>query len=190
MLFHLAVANSKACSNIISTQLPSSHTPLYLRITKIVKQLALIEPTNGNLEVLKGEKLLLACPNKNNFIKETTKQIASTECDLSFHKKVKGITCSQSVRAHVVDTPRDCSVGGRDGKVHEIGFNIEYDGQKKRFLKLYKVCYDFETASALYAHHQINGKAIGGAFLEELSTISIFHVFFPSSFSNFYSSYF
>lgn len=189
MSIHLGVKSLDTCSNVIKDQLPTTETPLYLRAS-YNGQLSLIEPTSGSLEVELGEKLIISCPgdknakaDKNTKADKTTKaaknskskkntnveiivKTSSIACDLQFHKTVKSTTCTKSVKADVQKTTSACFAGGRYGKIHEVGYKVPFAG-RDQFVQLFEVCYSYETGSALYAHHQINGNAIGGGFFEK-----------------------
>lgn len=68
-------------------------------------------------------------------------------------------------------TSKACQLNNRRGLIYQAGFAVE-----RKFVGLYEMCYDSQSASALYSHHQINGKAIKcklSDFFESSSSLAV-----------------
>jgi hypothetical protein len=77
--------------------------------------------------------------------------------DSSSNKKnyqLKNINCTKEINGDLRVTRDKCS--NNDGVVIDIGFKLN----QQEFVTLFNVCYNNKTASAIYATHYINGKAI------------------------------
>lgn len=117
----------------------------------------LYEPTSENLEVNQGDRLVLFCPGMKNTVIDSNSDMESIACSRSFKNTLEQTSCNKQVTGNLQTTSTMCSMNGRTGHIHQIGYKVG-----KEFIQLFEVCYDYDRATALYSHHHINGKAIKG----------------------------
>jgi hypothetical protein len=68
--------------------------------------------------------------------------------------RLHNLNCTREIVGDLRVTRDKCS--NNDGNVVDIGFKLNH----QEFVTLFNVCYNNKTASAIYATHRINGKAI------------------------------
>lgn len=113
------------------------------------------EPTNSKIEIPSGDKLILFCPGNRNKLSNSDENLNEIPCANNFRSKLHELNCTKQVTGDLQTTSESCQLGQRQGLVYKAGFAVE-----RKFAELFDICYDSQTASALYTHHQINGKAI------------------------------
>lgn len=116
----------------MNRDLPSQNQPIMLK--KMGKDYTLLIPSvkrrQGIIELNKGEELVLACPGKNNYLKEVKKEAVQTNCvsdtklsangsNAVFDTKSAG--CAQPVQAVVKNSTERCA---QVGKIYQIGFEV------------------------------------------------------------------
>lgn len=89
-----------------------------------------VKRRQGIIELNKGEELVLACPGKKNFLKETKKETIQTNCVSDTKLSVTGsnsvfttktASCAQPVEAVVKNSTERCA---QVGKIYQIGFEV------------------------------------------------------------------
>lgn len=124
-------------------------------IEKSNGRLELYEPTDGNIEISSNNKLVLFCPGRRNTLIQSNENSNELSCNSNFRSKLQRSNCTKQVTGDLQTTTKTCQLNSRRGHIYRAGFQIE-----QKFVELYEMCYDAQSASALYSHHQINGKAI------------------------------
>lgn len=150
---HNQITERNSCSIQISKKLPENE-PVYL-IQKSNGHLKLYEPSNSNIEIESTDKLILFCPGRRNTLINSNDNSNELSCGNSFQSKLHQSNCTKQVTGDLQTTSKSCQLNNRHGLIYKAGFAVE-----RTFVELYEMCYDSQTASALYTHHQINGKAI------------------------------
>lgn len=148
------------CSININTDLPHREPVYVLRHAHGQQQL--LEPTNGHLNVASNEQLLLFCSGSRNKLIHSSSNSEIVACDSKFRRTLETTNCTKPVSPKLHNTGATCTLNNRQGLVYRVGFEVGDD-----HLQVYELCYDYENASALYAHHRLNGKAIGGEGFQE-----------------------
>lgn len=119
------------------------------------RQMELYEPEGDSIEIKSPDKLILFCPGNGNKIFDSNDNANELLCARNFQNKLHESNCTKQVTGDLQTTSRNCALGNRRGLIYRSGFAIE-----NSFVESFEMCYDSQTASALYSHHQINGKAI------------------------------
>lgn len=153
-LFFFLVSDS-SCSIKINSDIPHRE-PVYVLQKPNGKQ-ELLEPTSGRLEIASDEQLLLFCSGSRNKLINSGSNSEVIGCDSKFRRTLQTTNCTKPVSPTLHNTEASCTLNNRHGLVYRVGFEVGED-----FLQVYELCYDYESASALYAHHRLNGKAIDG----------------------------
>lgn len=141
------------CSVEISKQIPKNE-PVYL-IEKNNGELELFEPTGRNIEIKTSDKLVLFCPGRRNSLTRTKVNSNELTCASNFRSKLHQSNCTKQVTGDLQTTTKTCQLNNQHGLIYRSGFMVQ-----QKFIKLFEICYDSQSASPLYTHHQINGKAI------------------------------
>uniref|UniRef100_A0A182RXG3 DNA/RNA non-specific endonuclease domain-containing protein n=1 Tax=Anopheles funestus TaxID=62324 RepID=A0A182RXG3_ANOFN len=121
-------------------------------------------PTNGQLSWSIGESNFVACP-KNNVVNTLldkaliTCVAGSTFLLNGFPVNISSIVCSKAVTGDHQSTNEGC---GNGGTIRNIGFDVSGIG----FVNHFTVCYNGQTASAIYTKHTINGDSISSSIVE------------------------
>ncbi|KAK9885058.1 hypothetical protein WA026_009281 [Henosepilachna vigintioctopunctata] len=125
------------------------------------KELQLKLPLRGNIELSRGEKILLSCPNSGNSLELAHSVSADATCVndetitvLNQDQEYEGVLCSNSLRGTALTTEEIC--GNGTGHIIKLGFPTE----NNQFLTLIRVCYDAKNGNALYSTHILYGKEI------------------------------
>lgn len=129
-------------------------------------QLELYEPTNDKIEISSTDKLILFCPGNRNKLSTSNENLNELPCARNFRSKLHETNCTKQVTGNLQTTTESCQLNQRQGLVYKAGFAVN-----RHFVALYEMCYDSQTASALYTHHQINGKAIRCKYFSWNTTI-------------------
>lgn len=124
-------------------------------IEKSNGQLRLYEPTGNNIEIASNDKLILFCPGKRNTLIHSKDSSNELPCSNNFRSKLHQSNCTKQVTGDLETTTKTCQLNNRRGLIYKAGFAVE-----QKFVELFEICYDTQSASAIYSHHQINGKAI------------------------------
>lgn len=149
-----SIAKRNVCSiNEIKKQLPRNE-PVYI-VEKLNGQVELYEPSGDSIEIESSEKLILLCPGSKNTIYDSKENVNELSCAKNFRSKLHQSNCTKQVTGDLQTTTRNCNLGNRQGLIYRAGFSIE-----KKFVESFEICYDSDSASALYTHHKLNGKAI------------------------------
>lgn len=141
--------------------------------------LKLYEPTSNNIEISSDEKLILFCPGRRNTLVRSKENSNELPCANNFRTKLHQSNCTKQVSGDLNTTTKLCQLNHRRGLIYRAGFDVD-----QKFVELFEICYDTLTASAIYTHHQINGKAIRRKSISAL-LLSINLVFFLVFFSLF-----
>lgn len=149
----LSIIERDSCRIEISKQIPKNE-PVYL-IERSNGHLSLYEPTNANIEISSNDRLVLFCPGRRNTLIDSQENSNELSCASNFRSKLHQTNCTKQVTGDLQTTTKACQLNDRRGLVYKAGFNVE-----RKFVELFEMCYDAQTASALYTHHQINGKSI------------------------------
>lgn len=147
------VCSDGSCSLKLSKQIPRNE-PVYL-LQKSKNRLELLDPDGEISDIGTDDKLILFCPGKRNTLINSNVDIADVPCTGRFHNQLHKMNCTKQVTGDLRMTTRPCRLNARKGIIYEAGFFVD-----DIFLKLYEMCYESATASALYTHHQLNGRAI------------------------------
>lgn len=143
--------------------------------------MTLYEPTGNSIEISSNDKLILFCPGKRNTLIHSSESSNELSCTNNFRSKLHQSNCTKQVTGNLETTTKTCQLNNRRGFIYNAGFAV---GQK--FVKLYEMCYDSSSASAIYSHHQINGKAINRKWiLISVQTDFFSHIFFSCIFFKF-----
>lgn len=142
-----------SCHIEISKQIPKNE-PVYL-IERSNGRLELYEPINANIEISSPNKLVLFCPGRRNTLIHSKENSGELACTSNFRSKLRQSNCTKQVTGNLQTTTKPCQLNDRRGLIYRAGFDVE-----QKFVALFEICYDAESASALYSHHQLNGKAI------------------------------
>lgn len=140
-----------SCSLKLSKQLPRNE-PVYL-VHNSNNRFELFDPSGETSEIDDG--LTLFCPGKGNTLIESSINMVGVSCTSRFRSELHRMNCTKKVTADLQTTTQQCHLNRRNGMISEVGFFVD-----SNFVKLFEICYDGAMASALYAHHQINGRAI------------------------------
>lgn len=140
-----------SCSMKLSKQIPRNE-PVYL-VQKSKNHLELFDPSGETSEI--DDKLMLFCPGNRNTLAKTNVNLVDVPCTSSFSAELHRTNCTKQVTGDLRTTTHQCHLNRRNGLIYEAGFFVD-----SNFVKLYDICYDSAKASALYTHHQINGRAI------------------------------
>lgn len=145
--------DKESCSINIRKQIPHNE-PVYI-VEKSNRQMELYEPMGDSIEIKSPDILILFCPGNGNKIFDSNDSASELPCARNFQNKLHESNCTKQVTGDLQTTSRNCALGNRRGLIYRSGFAIE-----NSFVESFEICYDAQTASALYAHHQIHGKAI------------------------------
>lgn len=143
----------QSCSIEIAQQIPKNE-PVYL-IEKSNGHLELYEPMNSKIEISSADKLILFCPGNRNRLSTSNENLNEIPCANNFRSKLHESNCTRQVSGDLQTTSESCQLNQRQGLIYKAGFAVN-----RKFVKLFEMCYDAQTASILYTQHQINGKAI------------------------------
>uniref|UniRef100_A0A182JT78 DNA/RNA non-specific endonuclease domain-containing protein n=1 Tax=Anopheles christyi TaxID=43041 RepID=A0A182JT78_9DIPT len=121
-------------------------------------------PKNGQLTWAFGESSVVACPKSNvvNILLETaliTCVGGSTFLLNGSPINASGIVCAKVVTGDHQLTSEGCENGGT---LRNIGFDVPGIG----FVRHFSVCYNSQTASAIYTKHVIYGDSIADSIVE------------------------
>lgn len=154
------IENTRGSNNGCSLQLPTDipeNEPLYLEY-KPDGSLNLYAP-NGQVNIIPDKTaIVLFCPGPRNKLSNSKDNWGTLPCTKNrFSTRVNEITCQQQVRGDVIMTQQQCGnpSGENQGMLIEIGFDTG-----EQFVKLFQVCYNKKTASAIYSLHVLHGKLI------------------------------
>lgn len=145
------ISIAEGCSLKLSNRIPKNE-PVYL-VQTASNNFELFDPSGQSSEV--DPSLTLFCPGNKNTLLNSNENSKQLTCDARFQTNVNHLNCTKQVSGDLRMTSRPCSMNNRRGFIYDIGFFVDRD-----FAKLFEVCYDSENAAALYAFHQLNGKAI------------------------------
>ncbi|XP_052895833.1 uncharacterized protein LOC128303020 [Anopheles moucheti] len=121
-------------------------------------------PSSGQLVWAIGESNVVACP-KNNVVNTLLDKAlitcvgGSTFLLNGLPVNVSSIVCTKAVTGDHQSTSEGC---GNGGTIRNIGFDVSGIG----FVKHFSVCYNAQTASAIYTKHTINGDSISASIVE------------------------
>lgn len=153
VLSYIYYSERNSCSIPIPKQIPENE-PVYL-IEKSNGHLELYEPINSNIEISSSDKLILFCPGRRNTLIDSNENSNELPCANNFRSKLQRSNCTKQVTGDLQTTSKTCHLNNQHGLIYQAGFAVE-----RKFVELFEMCYDSHAASALYSHHQINGKAI------------------------------
>ncbi|KAK9885059.1 hypothetical protein WA026_009282 [Henosepilachna vigintioctopunctata] len=146
---------SQGCSLPVAPS-DEQHLPILVDNSGSVPKLAL--PHHGNIELNKGDKILLSCPNPRNTLTLTKTDSAEAECVggetlkiLDENQDYQSVLCAKGLRGSALPTDDECAEG--QGYIIKIGFPQADD----QFLTLIEVCYDAANGNALYTTHTLYG---------------------------------
>ena len=142
-----------SCSIPITKQIPKNE-PVYL-IEQPNGDLKLYEPMGNNIGISSNEKLILFCPGRRNTLIQSTESSNELSCTSNFRSKLHQSNCTKQVTGDLETTTKPCQLNNRRGLIYRAGFAVQ-----QKFVELFEICYDSESASVIYSHHEINGKAI------------------------------
>lgn len=163
------IHSTEKCQIEISKQIPKNE-PVYL-IEKRNGHVELFEPSGNSIELSSPDKLILLCPGRRNTLIHSDVNTNELSCANNFRTKLHQLNCTRQVTADLQTTSTACRLNSRHGLIYRAGFTVN-----EKFVKLYEMCYDAQSASAIYSHHQINGKAIKCKAIYSFHvSISIFH---------------
>lgn len=152
MKFHFTERDS--CSiQITKKQIPKNE-PVYLT-GQANGHLKLYEPTSNSIEIESNDKLILFCPGRRNTLAQSGENSNELSCANNFRSKLHQSNCTKQVTGDLETTTKPCRLNERQGLIYRAGFDVE-----RKFVELYEICFDAESASVIYTHHHINGKAI------------------------------
>lgn len=146
-------AEKDSCSIKIKKQIPRNE-PVYI-VEKSNGRMELYEPTSDSIEIETPDKLILFCPGNKNTLSDSNASANELACERNFRSKLHQSNCTKQVTGDLQTTSHSCGMGNRRGLIYRSGFAIE-----NKFVESFEICYDTQSASVLYTHHQINGKAI------------------------------
>lgn len=142
----------------------------------------------NNIGISSNEKLILFCPGRRNTLIQSTESSNELSCTNNFRSKLHQSNCTKQVTGDLETTTKSCQLNNRRGLIYRAGFAVEQE-----FVELFEICYDSQSASVIYSHHEINGKAINCKLISipsySLSSTEVVFssihkflgVFFPSS---------
>jgi len=149
----------------LNNDLPVKNEPLFLQQRGKSLEIKRPSPSSGkdsSIDLKTGEEILIACPNKKNFIETIKEPETVAKCvsgsTLSIGGKPvdsKTLDCHSRADSDVVKTDRTCANG--KGTIFEIGFKVSGD-----WLKLVEVCHDMAESKTYWASHIIKGDGIEG----------------------------
>uniref|UniRef100_A0A182RAL5 DNA/RNA non-specific endonuclease/pyrophosphatase/phosphodiesterase domain-containing protein n=1 Tax=Anopheles funestus TaxID=62324 RepID=A0A182RAL5_ANOFN len=160
-LLHSATAG---CRVYLNGNLTQQHVPLFLKESG--NQLQLLQPSGPFFEWSRSEMVVVGCSPGKNTLSNTGSELANISCIESQEFNIAGsskrtalsdISCSSAVSGVIQTLNKTCANGS--GQLHDIGFKVK----GAPFIKYFKVCYNIATSSTIYSEHQILGKVINHA---------------------------
>uniref|UniRef100_A0A182N1Z5 DNA/RNA non-specific endonuclease/pyrophosphatase/phosphodiesterase domain-containing protein n=1 Tax=Anopheles dirus TaxID=7168 RepID=A0A182N1Z5_9DIPT len=160
----LSHSDAAGCRVYLNGNLTQEHVPLFLKQTG--KQYELLQPTGPFYEWRRTEALEIGCSPAKNEISSMSNSHASISCVDGQEFKVVGsqdriavgaVSCHSTVSGVIIPLESSCADGA--GQLYDIGFNVK----GLPFIKYFQVCYSADKSSAIYSEHQILGKAINHA---------------------------
>lgn len=157
--FRFSICVDGSCSLKLSKQIPRNE-PVYL-VQKSKNRLELFDPSGETSEI--DDKLMLFCPGNRNTLAKSNVNLVDVPCTSRFRAELHRTNCTKQVTGDLRTTTRQCHLNRRNGLIYEAGFFVD-----SNFVKLYDICYDSAKASALFTHHQINGRAIKCKYIRRM----------------------
>ncbi|KAJ3665305.1 hypothetical protein Zmor_000806 [Zophobas morio] len=156
---HALVARQKGCSFSVHGQ-SERNAPILLQ-----KDMSLVVPNNGRVELGSWEKITVACPDPKNYLIGFQSNMTQAQCvqgsilrmgnhDVNFTHFLGDFHCKKIVRGTVSKTTKKC--GGNKGHIYKIGYPIS----PGLFIKVIEVCYDASAGQTLYTKHSLHGQDI------------------------------
>ncbi|XP_061500725.1 uncharacterized protein LOC1275759 isoform X1 [Anopheles gambiae] len=154
------------CRVYLNGNLTQPHPPLFIKQSGNNQQYDLLQPTGPFFEWRQADSIIFACSPAKNVLNNTRNGKATFSCfegqDLTLNDNLNRIafneiSCSSAVSGAI--KPSNVSCGNKAGRLYNIGFEVE----GTEFINYFQVCYDLTKSSALYSQHQILGKVISQA---------------------------
>uniref|UniRef100_A0A182KAQ0 DNA/RNA non-specific endonuclease/pyrophosphatase/phosphodiesterase domain-containing protein n=1 Tax=Anopheles christyi TaxID=43041 RepID=A0A182KAQ0_9DIPT len=153
------------CRVYLNGNLTQPHPPLFLKQSGS-NQYELLQPTGPFFEWRQAETTVVGCSPAKIILSNTESNRANLSCSKGQDFILNGgqkrvsfseLSCSSAVSAAI--QPSNMSCGNGEGRIYNIGFEVK----DKYFVNYFQVCYNLPKSSAIYSKHQILGKAISHA---------------------------
>ncbi|XP_035911335.1 uncharacterized protein LOC118511861 [Anopheles stephensi] len=156
--------NAAGCRVYLNGNLTQTHAPLLLK--QVDNHYHLLQPSGPFFEWRRAETIVAGCSPAKNTLTNTGTDLATISCienqefnlvGSSKRISVSDVSCSSAVSGAIQPSNKLCANGA--GHLYDVGFSIK----GKEFIKLFQVCYNATKSSTIYSEHQILGKAISHA---------------------------
>lgn len=167
---HLEYDSGGTCSLTIQTDLPGRHDPLLL--VKNSQGVGLIYPTSvnrfGKIILQANEKLLVACPgkeNQNNEVIVNREEVAVGTCNNKNELQVENtaispevLKCKYPINSELSITNQKCA--NQKGTLIQLGYTVG-----NHWFRIIDVCHNTQLSSTYYSTHSLYGSSLQGAII-------------------------